>query len=559
MSKPKIEERILRLPESPEVWAMVNRPAPVWVEDDEDSGPMRPVVLAVLETSSGAVRYVAVGQRKTATSAELLGFLYDAMLLTPHPEAESVEAPDMSFEPCRPAQIVIEGVALAHVLAPSLRQVGVDCEGMERIDGIDEFLGDMRSHFNPDDVGGLARIPGMSVFNQQEFYAAAADYYARAPWKWMVNAHLIEFHYSADPKPALVAIMGNARQEFGLTIYADIHQVENMMAASMSGPTDRYFRSQDVSSVTFTLAHEGHSFEDLDDIARFNLPVATPGAYPLLLRIVPPGARVTPAFEDVMRYAALMRVLPNFVDTHLDAKGKLPRPAEATFALPEIYAGNTISLRFPAYERAPFRTPEWEARGLVDEDSFSAWLLTELNRRTPFKCNLRPESVDGLRSSGLRIRGGQKIVCNSVIDPGDGFSDDSGVRQSHRAEHAALAPGEDYPGLMAVVAIGSKQVLVPLINLDHQQPDLPCAAEIGAYRHLFECADAEMWDSEFDDDGDLFTDDLDMLQPDDMSPEFLRIALDSLMTSMLGAEPPATSGPAAKGKPTPKKKAKPKK
>ena len=236
MSKPKIEERILRLPESPEVWAMVNRPAPVWVEDDEDSGPMRPVVLAVLETSSGAVRYVAVGQRKTATSAELLGFLYDAMLLTPHPEAESVEAPDMSFEPCRPAQIVIEGVALAHVLAPSLRQVGVDCEGMERIDGIDEFLGDMRSHFNPDDVGGLARIPGMSVFNQQEFYAAAADYYARAPWKWMVNAHLIEFHYSADPKPALVAIMGNARQEFGLTRYADIHQVENMMAARMSGP-----------------------------------------------------------------------------------------------------------------------------------------------------------------------------------------------------------------------------------------------------------------------------------------------------------------------------------
>ncbi len=558
MPKSKIEDRIKRLPESPETWAVLNRPAPVWVEDD-DGEPVRPTVLAVLEASSGAVRYVAVGERKATTSAELLSFLYDAMLLTPHPEAGELEGPDMDFEPCRPARVVIEGVALANALAPNLRRVGVECEGMERVDGLDDFVRDMGSHFNPDDVGGLARIPGMSVFNQQEFYAAAAAYYTRAPWKWMVNVHLIEFHYSADPKPALVAIMGNARQEFGLTVYADIHQVEKMLAVSVSGPADRYFRSQDVSSVTFTLPHEGHSFEDLDDIARFNLPVATPGAYPLLLKIVPPAARVAPAFEDVMRYAALMRVLPDFVDTHLDASAKLPRPAEATFALPEIYAGHTISLRFPAYARAPIRTPEWEARGLIDEDSFSAWLLAELNGRTPFKCSLRPESADDLRSAGFRIRGGQKVVCHSVIDPGEEFGDDAEERQTHRIERTFLAQGEDYPGLMAVVAIGSKQVLIPLINIDHHQPDLPCGAEIGAYRLLYECADAEMIDYQDVGDGFLDDEDLDALPPDNMSPELLKMALDSLMTSMLGGAPPTPLHPTTKVKTKTKKNPKPKK
>lgn len=50
-----------------------------------------------------------------------------------------------------------------------------------------------------------------------------------------------------------------------------------------------------------------------------------------------------------------------------------------------------------------------------------------------------------------------------------------------------------------------------------------------------------------------------MLLPGDMSPESLKMALDSLMTSMRGAEPPVPSRPAPKGKPTPKRKAKPKK
>ena len=558
MPKPKIEDQVKRLPESPEIWALVNRPAPIWV-DDVDGGPLRPTVMAVLEVSSSAARYFNVSDRENVTSAELLSFLYDAMLLTPHPEAEDSQKPEMNFEPCRPARVVVEGVALASALAAALRRVGVECEGMERINGLDEFVRDMDSQFNPDDVGGLARIPGMSVFNQQEFYAAAAAYHTRAPWKWMVNLHVIEFHYSADPKPALVIIMGNARQEFGLTIYADIHEIEKMLAASESRPTARYFRTQDVSSVTFTLPHEGHSFEDLDDVARFNLPVANPDAYPLLLKIVPPAARVAPAFEDVMRYAALMRVLPDFVDTHLDALGRLPRPAQATFDLSEIYAGHTISLRFPAHERAPIRTPEWEARGLVDEDSFSAWLLTELNGQTPFKCNLRPEAVDDLRSAGFRIRGGQKVVCHSVIDPSEEFAGDGEERQSHRVERSFLARGEDYPGLLAAVAIGSKQALIPLINIDHQQPDLPCGAEIGAYRLLYECADAEMMDSEDLGDGVPNFGDPDTLQQDDVSPEFLKMALDSLMTSMLGGEHPTPSHPAAKEKTTTKKKPKSKK
>jgi hypothetical protein len=557
MLRPQIEDRVNRLPESPEVWAVVNRSAPVWVEDD-DEGPQRPTVMAVLEVSSGAARYVTVGERQSVTSAELLGFLYDAMLLTPHTDADEIEAPGMEFEPCRPARVVIEGLALANSLVAQLQRVGVACEGMERIDGIDEFLRHMDSHFNPDDVGGLARVPGMSVFNMQEYYAAAAAFYARAPWKWMVNLHVIEFHYSADPKPALVAIMGNGRQEFGLTTYADIREVEQMLAASKSSPADRHFRNRHMSSVTFTAPYEGHSFEDLDDVTRFNLPIANPNAYPLLLNIVPPGARVAPDFEEIMRYAALMRVLPDFVDTHLDAQGKLPRPAQATFALPEIYAGHTVTLRFPAYKGAPIRTPELEALGLVDEDNFVAWLPAELNKRTPFKCSLLPETADTLRFAGLRIRAGQKVTCQNVVNPNDMIAEGAGTSLARSFEGAASIAGEDYPGLLAAVTVGSRQVLIPLVALDFNQPDLPCGPEIAAYRMLFESADAEMMDRDSE-DADEYGDviDLDSLLPDRVPPEFLKMAMDALMGSLAAPSPLPKSKAKAKAPAT--KKPKPKK
>ena len=556
MPKSKVEDRVNNLPQSPEVWAVMNRPAPMWVDDD-DEGPVRPTVMAVLEASSGAVRYVSVVEQTTATEAALLSFLHDAMLLAPHPEADAVETPEMTFEPCRPARVVLEGVALASALAPKLLRVGVACEGMERIDGFDEFMRDMDSHFNPDDVGGLARVPGMSVFNQQEFYAAAAAYFTRAPWKWMVNLHVIEFHYSADPKPALVAIMGNGRQEFGLTTYADIGQVEEMMAASRSGAADRTYRNRHMSSVTFTEPHEGHAFEDLDDIARFNLLIANPGAYPLLLKIVPPAARVTPDFEEIMRYAALMRVLPDFVDTHLDAKGRLPRPAEATYDLPEIYAGHTVTLRFPAHKGAPIRTPEWEALGLVDEDSFVAWLPAELNKRTPFKCNLRPETIDMLRYGGFRIRAGQKVVCHNIIDPNSEFVGSADERPAPSVGGSFSIAGEGYPGLLAAIAVGSKQVLVPLVSLDFDQPDLPCGPEIEAYRLLFECADAEMMDRDGEDNEDDDVINLDSLLPGGVPPEFLKRAMDALMLSFGAQEPPPA--PKAKAKAPATKKPKPKK
>jgi hypothetical protein len=534
---------------------VVNRPAPVWVDDDDDGdGPNRPTLLAVLEASSGDVRYIHVHEADVATSAELLRFLFDAMLLTPYSDGEPGQRPDPQFNPCRPARVVVEGAALADALAPKLRQVGVACEGMERIDGIDEFLRGMGSHFNPEDVGGLAKVPGMSVFNQQEFYAAAADFYTRAPWKWMVNLHVIEFHYSADPKPGLVTIMGNGRQEFGLATYAGIGDFEQMLAASKSRTPDRDYRKRHMSSVTFTTPYEGHSFEDLDDVTRFNLPIANPNAYPLLLKIVPPGARVAPDFEEIMRYAALMRVLPDFVDTHLDAQGKLPQPAQATFDLPEIYAGHTVTLRFPAYKGAPIRTPKWEALGLVDEDSFVAWLPAELNKRTPFKCSLLPETVDTLRFAGLRIRAGQKVTCENVIDPNDSIAEGAGTSVARSFEGADSIAGEDFPGLLAAVTVGSKHVLIPLVALDFTQPDLPCGPEIGAYRLLFECADAEMMDRDGEDDDVI---NLDSLLPGGVPPEFLKKAMDALMQSFAAQEPP----PAAKAKPkTPaKNKPKPKK
>ena len=533
MTKSKQLDQLKELPQRDEVWAVINRSAPVWVED-ELGNPYRPRIMAVLEGSTGVVRYFNVSEQPNISAKEMLDMLHHAM------RGEMPDIPDMtegdfddaladqelppiSHEPYRPGRVVVEGEHLADALRPELQKLNIESTGIARIEGVDEFMRDMTSQMAQDRVVGLARIPGMSAFNVQEFYAAAAHFYEAAPWKWLSNLHLIEFRYSADDKPVIACIMGNGREEFGISLYETLQQFEALSAAKSPKDAERVARRQIMTSVTFGAPWEGPTFEDLDDIERYGYPVAGEDAYPIVLKVVPPTTRVDPTFEDVSRYSAIMRALPEFVTNHMDALGKLPRPAEATLPLPDIYNGHTIQFRFPVIEEDAIRTPDMEARGLVDEDSLAAWLVTELKARAPFEVRLSELAVEHLRGSSLRVKRGQKATCLDVHVPEDLIKDMERDQLSEDISSVALSEDTgDFDGLMCAIRIGKETILIPLMHIDSEDPNLPLRREISAYQFERYCNQA-------DEQVDIFG--------DDIGPEVLSELL-SRFESLMASTPP---------------------
>lgn len=481
MAGSKKSARVSLLAQHDEQWVAFNRLAPAWV-DSPSGTPYRPRLIVVIETVSGQVLHFKYVDRRVISAPDLLKALQQAMLADALPGA-------VPWQPHRPSAIVVEGEEVARAITPDLAKLGIDCLGMPHIDGADEFMHQMAAHMSPERATGLARLPGMSAFAMEEFYSAAADYYRAAPWNWLANRHLIEFHYSADDKPRYVCVMGNAREEFGLSLYDTLEEFERMSRAESPGETDRLMSVQPMSSLTFGAPWDGTPFEDLDDIERYHYPIAGRKAYPILLKVMPPATRVDPAYDDVSRYAAVMRALPEFVARHMDASGRLPHPAQATLSLPDMHHGHTISLRFPVIDDAVIRTPDMEARGLVNEASLAHWLAGELQARVPFQAQLSAESIADLRGSPLNLRPGQRLTCLGVYEP------DALVEILHRHQ----LPGDvtnvildeetgEFGGVMCRLKAGQASLLAPLTQINADDPDLPCRHEVDAYQFIHYCA-----------------------------------------------------------------------
>jgi len=492
MAKKMKLDSLKQLPQRDEVWAMINRAAPAWV-DGPLGTPLRPHLVAVFEGSTGMVLCFDMLEAPGVSAAEALDTLRRAMLAEALGGEFTDESPSIPRQPYRPSQLLVEGEQLAKALEPEMKALGIDCKGVGHIPDMDDFMRLMAEHLSGESATGLARIAGMSAFTVQEFYTAAADYYRAAPWKWLSNLHLIEFRFSADDHPRFACIMGNGREEFGLSIYDTLQQFQALTSTQSPKDTQRLTRKQTISSVTFGAPWEGTPFDDLDDIQQYKYPIAGENAYPSFLKLVPPGTRVDPAFEDVSRYSAVMRTLPEFVTQHIDAAGKLPRPAEATLTLPEIYNGHTVTFRFPVIKEEIVRTPDMEERGLVDEASLARWLVPELKARVPFGVRLSDQAAENLRGSSFKIKPGQQLSCVDVFSPESMLSspEDSGAPGRMLGENTG-----ELDGIMCALKVGREALLVSLTHVDADDPALPLRREINAYQFQRYCNQADRQEDE---------------------------------------------------------------
>ena len=327
-------DRAHKLKQSNATWQCTARRAPTWITPKKQP-PYRPYVVLVLEAEKGMMRAFNIHD-ELPTPSMVLQTLLQAML---RPAIGSGGRH-------RPACILIDNEALVQALIPQLTAMDIRCEYRADLPLMTAALHEMGAHINKRElIPGLLSQPGMTVPLVAELYAAAADYYRQAPWRWLSDGQPIEVRYPPEARGRYALVLGHGGDAFGLSSYESLDDLRKIYTSTNPEQLSKQI-------VAFALIFdEGMvlSFDDLDAIERYGWPVAGEKAYPWAIKMVPPNRPAPLSVSEALWMAAALRVIPDFLTTHLQADRGFPRPAEATYSLPEIHGGQKIALRFPVY------------------------------------------------------------------------------------------------------------------------------------------------------------------------------------------------------------------
>lgn len=320
------------LPQGNTVWQATARRAPVWITPKKQP-PYRPYIIMVADVSNDRIRQSSI-EEDPPTAQRVLAVLAGAMT---HPLVGGGKRG-------RPARLLIDSPELAGALAEPLAEIGVRCEHRAALPQMNALLNQMEAHMTGQQHRpGLLSIPGVTQPLVAELFAAAAEFNRRAPWRWMSNAQALTVRYPAESPPRYIVIMGNGGEEFGLALYSTL----DALRVQFSNLDPRHAHKQiAATSITFDepmlLA-----YEDLDAQEQHGWEIAHARAFPLVMKVSPPGKVSLPNAEEIALLAAALRTIPEFVVDALHADRGRPEPAQATYPLPNIHANQRIVLGYP--------------------------------------------------------------------------------------------------------------------------------------------------------------------------------------------------------------------
>jgi hypothetical protein len=328
----KLLTQAAELPKEAATWHVTVRRAPAWITP-KNKPPYRPFLILVLNATSDRIR----GSQTVETQPHLdvvLKTLADAML---HPMPGGGKRG-------RPGRILLDNADLVNQLAPHLAEIEVRCEYHSGSAMITNALRELTAHMNPDSPqASLMGVRGITIPLMAEFYTAAAEFYAQAPWRWLDNLMPIELHYPADGPAQYTVLMGHGGESFGLAFYRSLAELSQQFTLRDS---EEAFRKMTALSVTYD-EPTFLAFEDLDAIDAHGWPVAGPKGYPLMMKVTPRAGLIAATLDEVIMAAAALRVVPGFVTGNLQADRGIALAADATLPLAGVYAGRQIRLSYP--------------------------------------------------------------------------------------------------------------------------------------------------------------------------------------------------------------------
>jgi hypothetical protein len=283
------------------LWEVDAVPLPVAIED---GGRHRPV--AILVTAAELVIGTSMRDRLSGEHAALAEaiereIVAAARVVGTFPERLAVRFPELR-DPLQ-ARLESSGVQVEVTATPGTEAAARSL--IEHLAGIAQW-----PPISIADSWSAWRVPAATI---RELFAAAAEYWRRAPWKIMDDEQAPEATFPSG-RIWTVGVMGNAGLEFGLSLYSDPHDLYAIAAAENPRKGMVAFRGRAI-----TLTYEATA--DLPPGMRVEAhtsgwEIADPRAFPTLLTINTPGGGVTQ--QEIEELAALLRAIPAFAEAHAE-------------------------------------------------------------------------------------------------------------------------------------------------------------------------------------------------------------------------------------------------
>jgi len=323
------------LSQTADLWYCAVRRLRTWIEVKENNEKyFRPWLLVMVDMNTGHMLNLEVLQ-DDPTPQELLQALFKAM----------IKPAKGSGSPHRPAEIHFEDRAKVEGLRPRLEEIGVGVSYKPQRKLIDELIESVQKDvFGGDeaDFPGLLKQPGVKPEMVGQLFEAAAYFYHAQPWINLVDVDLLAIRVGSQAE-YIVSVMGNAGQEYGLSVFLNWHEVESFFTAK--NPADA--QPPQGRHVFFFNPPPMVSFDDLDAIEKYGWELPAPDLHPTPL-IFTPDTVLRPKAEMLRWYEAALRALPVFVEQHLVTYPDGSHPAVEATLMVQTSAGETaVLIRYP--------------------------------------------------------------------------------------------------------------------------------------------------------------------------------------------------------------------
>lgn len=280
-------------------------------------------------------------------------------LLVQAPDAESVRQllfkamtdPDelRRQKAFRPQKVSFEDTALVQQLAPSLEEIGVQAGYADPIEDIDMIIAEIEDSLTSEapELPGLLSVEGVTPELIGDLFAAAAEFYRAAPWRYLADNQPLAITLSPPGKQGFVQLMGNAGLEFGLVLYWNwdevlrVYQFDSDPLAHIpeSGMRSLSYDSVELAPSADLEAQETHGWE-----------VASEEAFPIPIIYTAETAERPPR-EELLAYTALLRAIPCFATETLqsDEEGDY-LPGKGNFEIETQDGPISVTIEYPAGE-----------------------------------------------------------------------------------------------------------------------------------------------------------------------------------------------------------------
>jgi tetratricopeptide (TPR) repeat protein len=286
---------ISEFPQSDAVWQADFIRSPAWVMN-EQRGSYRPWSVLVLEKSRSQALMTEHTPGDPAPEM-LLEFLVRTMA---RPGGSSAQ---------RPRLVEVSDSDCYDHLRPRLEAAGVACRLVDELSEFNNFCLRLAKNFDGSEKCALADGRGVTRSQMESFYEAAEYYFRQAPWRRVPGEVPIAIRCDDPAMGTRYAIvLGRTGVQLGLCIYDDWEMTQATLCGYASADENRalavcYDEAQIMAAV------------DLQLIDRLGWPIATPEAWPAVMRLQPHRTPRSANAEELLFLDACLRAIPDFLKT----------------------------------------------------------------------------------------------------------------------------------------------------------------------------------------------------------------------------------------------------